>query len=213
MALVLTTATSVAFLRSLSTVIVPLLAAIVYRQKLPKKLLPVYVLVVVGSYLLCGMGGLSGFGWGEVLSLLCAVLIAGSLLFGQKSLSCVSATTLTTVQSAAATVLALVCSFLFEGGIHVSNVSPLAWSIIAYLAILCTSLGYFLQNKAMCAISARSVALLQCLCPVMTALFSFLLLKERLSAAGILGSALLLIALAAATLLRSETPAERIRKS
>ena len=48
----LTSATSVAFLRSLSTVIVPLLAAIVYRQKLPKKLLPVYVLVVVGSYLL-----------------------------------------------------------------------------------------------------------------------------------------------------------------
>lgn len=71
----------------------------------------------------------------------------------------------------------------------------------------------FLQNKAMCAISARSVALLQCLCPVMTALFSFLLLGERLSAAGILGSALLLIALVAATLLRSETPAERIRKS
>lgn len=165
------------------------------------------------SYLLCGMGGLSGFGWGEVLSLLCAVLIAGSLLFGQRSLDCVSATTLTTLQSAAATVLALACSFLFEGGIHVSNVSPLAWSIIAYLAILCTSLGYFLQNKAMCAISARSVALLQCLCPVMTALFSFLLLGERLSAAGILGSALLLIALAAATLLRSETPAERIRKS
>ena len=145
--------------------------------------------------------------------LLCAVLIAGSLLFGQRSLDCVSATTLTTLQSAAATVLALACSFLFEGGIHVSNVSPLAWSIIAYLAILCTSLGYFLQNKAMCAISARSVALLQCLCPVMTALFSFLLLGERLSAAGILGSALLLIALVAATLLRSETPAERIRKS
>lgn len=38
-ALVLTSATSVAFLRSLSTVIVPLLAAIVYRQNLPKKLL------------------------------------------------------------------------------------------------------------------------------------------------------------------------------
>lgn len=114
-ALVLTSATSVAFLRSLSTVIVPLLAAIVYRQNLPKKLLLVYVLVVLGSYLLCGMGGLSGFGWGEVLSLLCAVLIAGSLLFGQRSLDCVSATTLTTLQSAAATVLALACSFLFEG--------------------------------------------------------------------------------------------------
>lgn len=111
----LTSATSVAFLRSLSTVIVPLLAAIVYRQKL----LPVYVLVVVGSYLLCGMGGLSGFGWGEILSLLCALLIAGTLLFGQKSLDCVSATTLTTLQSATVTVLSLICSLLFEGGIHV----------------------------------------------------------------------------------------------
>lgn len=84
-ALVLTSATSVAFLRSLSTVIVPLLAAIVYRQNLPKKLLLVYVLVVLGSYLLCGMGGLSGFGWGEYCLLLCAVSLQARCSLGREA--------------------------------------------------------------------------------------------------------------------------------
>ena len=212
-ALVLTSATSVAFLRSLSTVITPLLAMLVFHQRLSRGMLPVYAVVVVGLYLLCGLGGLSDFGAGEVCALLSAGLTAGALLFGEKSLKRVSAVTLTTVQAGMSALLALLCALIFEGGVQVHTISPLSWGIIAYLAILCTAAGYLLQNLAMCSISARTVALLQCLCPVMTALFSFMLLGERLSAAGILGSALILLAVAAATLLRGETPEERIRKS
>lgn len=191
-ALVLTAATSVAFLRSLSTVITPLLAFVVYRQKLSKKLLPVYLFVVIGLYLLCGLGGLSRFGLGEICALGAATLAAGTLLFGEHSLSSVSAATLTTVQAAASTLLALVCALLFEDGVRLDGVSLTAWGIILYLAVLCTALGYLLQNISMCSISSRTVALLQCLCPVMTGIFSFFLLSEQLTAAGLLGSVIIL---------------------
>ncbi len=204
-ALVLTSATAVAFLRSLSTVVTPLLAMLVFRQKLNRRLLPVYVFVVAGLYLLCGRGGLSGFGAGEVCALLSAGLTAGALLFGEESLKSVSAATLTTVQAGMSALLALLCALIFEGGVQVHTISPLSWGIIAYLAILCTAAGYLLQNLAMCSISARTVALLQCLCPVMTAVFSFFLLRERLSAAGMLGSALILLAVTSATLLDTPT--------
>ena len=58
-ALELTAATSVAFLRSLSTMMTPLLALAFYRRKFGKKHIPVQLLVLVGLYLLCGLGGLS----------------------------------------------------------------------------------------------------------------------------------------------------------
>ena len=51
-ALELTAATSVAFLRSLSTVMTPLLALAFYRRKFGKKHIPVQLLVLVGLYLL-----------------------------------------------------------------------------------------------------------------------------------------------------------------
>ena len=63
-ALELTSATSVAFLRSLSTVMTPLLALAVYRRRMGKQHIPVQLVVILGLYLLCGQGGLSGFGWG-----------------------------------------------------------------------------------------------------------------------------------------------------
>ena len=64
--------------------------------------------------------------------------------------------------------------------------------------------GYLLQNAALETLSSRMVALLQCVCPVMTALFSFLLLGERLSPAGLAGAAILLGCVAAETMMSED---------
>ena len=47
-AIVLTTATATAFLRSLSTVMTPLLALVIFRRKFSPKHIPILLLVVVG---------------------------------------------------------------------------------------------------------------------------------------------------------------------
>lgn len=203
-ALELTAATSVAFLRSLTTVMTPLLAWAIYRRKYGKKHLPIQLLVVAGLYLLCGLGGLSKFGAGELFALLSALLLAGSLLFGERALDQVDPITLTALQTAASAAMALLCALFFDGGWHFEGATPSVWGVIVYLAILCTVAGYLLQNAALGFLSSRTVALLQCFCPVMTAFFSRLVLGETLSAAGVVGAVLILVCVIAETLMNDE---------
>ena len=57
-----------------------------------------------------------------------------------------------------------------------------------------------MQNLALTRISGRSASLLQTLCPVMTAVFAFILLGEKLSAAGIAGALIIISCVTASTL-------------
>lgn len=207
-ALDLTAATSVAFLRSLATVMTPLLALVVYRRTYRWQHIPIQCLVVVGLYLLCGLGGLSGFGFGEVLSLLSALLLAGSLVFGEHALERVDPITLSTLQVAASVLMAAICAPIFNGGLHLELTTPTIWAIITYMAIGCTLAGYLLQNAALTTLSSRTAALLQCACPVLTAVFSRFVLDERLSVAGVIGAVIILICVVAETLLENESPAK-----
>lgn len=203
-ALRLTSATSVAFLRSLSIVMTPLLAFVFYRSRYRWIHIPIQAVIVAGLYLLCGVGGLSGFGMGEVCSLLAALLMAGSLVFGDRALRQVDAITLSTVQTAASAMMALICACLFDGGIYLGAATPGNWGVIFYLAICCTLAGYMLQNTALRKIPSRTVALIQCICPVMTALFSFLILGEKLNGPGMVGAAIILACVVVETLLGEE---------
>ena len=207
-ALDLTAATSVAFLRSLATVMTPLLALAAYRRTYRWQHSPIQCLVVVGLYLLCGLGGLSGFGLGEVLSLLSALLLAGSLVFGEHALERVDPITLSTLQVAASVLMAVICAPIFNGGLHLELTTPTIWAIITYMAIGCTLAGYLLQNAALTTLSSRTAALLQCACPVLTAVFSRFVLGERLSVAGVIGAVIILICVVAETLLENESPAK-----
>lgn len=207
-ALDLTAATSVAFLRSLAMVMTPLLALAAYRRTYRWQHIPIQCLVVVGLYLLCGLGGLSGFGLGEVLSLLSALLLAGSLVFGEHALERVDPITLSTLQVAASVLMAAICAPIFNGGLHLELTTPTIWAIITYMAIGCTLAGYLLQNAALTTLSSRTAALLQCACPVLTAVFSRFVLGERLSVAGVIGAVIILICVVAETLLENESPAK-----
>ncbi|MBR0400662.1 MAG: DMT family transporter [Mogibacterium sp.] len=222
-ALALTDATSVAFLRSLSVIITPAIAFLIYRKHYKWQHILIQVMVLPGMYLLCVRGGLSGFGIGETVAIFAAVLMAATLVLSQRFLSAgaeqyckddsksnfqnqseisfgaaeaaanpIDPVSLTALQAGCSAALALAGAAFFEGGLHLENTTPAAWAIILYLAILCTSLGYLMQNLALTRISERTVSLLQSLCPVMTAVFSFFLLGETLSPAGIAGAAIII---------------------
>lgn len=197
-ALNLTTATSATFLRSMAIILTPILAFLIHRTRYRWVHIPLQLLVVVGLYLFCG--GFSGFGVGELVGFLSAVCIAGSLVSSGTALQQMDALTLTTVQAAASMVMAFVCAFIFEDGLTLQGASPVNWAIILYLALACTLLGYLLQNKALEGISSRTVALLQCTAPVLTAFFSFFLLGETLSLMGLIGAAIILACVVAETL-------------
>ncbi|MBQ0040798.1 MAG: DMT family transporter [Clostridiales bacterium] len=201
-ALLLTQATTVAFIRSLPTVIAPILAFLVFRRHYGKKLIVVQVFVVIGLYMLCcGKGGLgNGFGLGEVFALLAAVLLAASLVYGEKSLDRVDPLTLTALMVFASAAMAVV-GMLFANEVQTKPMTITVWAIIIYLAVLCTIAGYLLQNIALKDISSSTVAVVQCLCPVMTAVFSLFILGERISMFGAVGAVIILVCLVAAVYL------------
>ena len=192
-ALSMTDATSVAFLRSMSVIITPALAFFAFKKKYRWQQLLAQILVLPGIYLLCVRGGLSGFGAGEVVALTASCLTAGALVFTGRYIDQVEPLSMTALMGGCSAVLALAGCFLVEGRIDVSGADTKVWAIIIYLAIACTFLGYLMQNIALTKISERSVSLIQSLCPVMTAVFSLFILGERLTAAGITGAAIIIL--------------------
>lgn len=201
-ALSMTDATSVAFLRSLAVVMTPALAFLAFRTRYSWKLILIQVMVLPGTYLLCVRGGLSGFGAGEVIALAAAALMAGALVFTKNYLDTVDPASMTSLQAGCSAVFALIGCMIFEGGLQLETTTGTAWLIILYLAITCTFLGYLMQNLALTKISDRTVALLQSLCPVMTAVFALLLLGEHLSVAGIVGAVIIVCCVAAGSVTR-----------
>ena len=200
-ALALTDATSVAFLRSLSIVITPAFAFLVYRTSYKWQHIVLQILVLPGMYLLCVRGGLSGAGTGEAVALVAAFMSAGALVFSKRYMDTVDPVSMTALMAGCSAGIALIGSLIFEGGIRLETTTPQAWAIILYLAIACTFLGYLMQNLALTRISDRSVALIQSLCPVMTAVFSFFLLGETLSTAGMAGAGIIVASVALASII------------
>ena len=200
-ALALTDATSVAFLRSLSIVITPAFAFLIYRTSYKWQHIVLQILVLPGMYLLCVRGGLSGAGSGEAVALVAAFMSAGALVFSKRYLDMVDPVSMTALMAGCSAGIALIGSLIIEGGIRLETTTPQAWSIILYLAIACTFLGYLMQNLALTRISDRSVALIQSLCPVMTAVFSFFLLGETLSTAGMAGAGIIVASVALASII------------
>ena len=203
-ALNLTDATSVAFLRSLSVVLTPLFGFLIYKHRYNLRVVVIQIAVIPGLYLLCVRGGLSGFGAGEAVTLAAAAMMACALVSSNKYLDTVDPIALTALMAGCSAVIAIVGCFIFEGGPNLSETTPTAWLIILYLALACTLLGYMMQNLALTRISARSVSLIQSLCPVMTAIFSYFILGEKLSTAGIAGALIIITCVAAATVLSGE---------
>ena len=195
LALQVTTATNVSFLRSMSAILVPVLLLVFFRQKYRRKDILVQILMIIGLYLLCIKGGFHGIGLGEILALIAALLVAGSLVFGETTLQSISAISLSFVQ----TFLSIfVCGMMCVVTDSTSYFAcALDWKIILallYAAIACTIGGYILQNIALKHISSKIIGMVQCLYPVATAAIAFFVLDERLTLLGALGAAVIIIA-------------------
>ena len=193
MALQFTTATNVGFLMSLPVLFTPALAWLLLKRPYPRRIIPVQLAVIVGLYLLC-CGGESGsftFGIGEVLGLVCALALAAALVFSERSLPGIDPVSMATAQATVTGVLCLTAALLFDDAAVLPQVTTAAWLVVAYLALTCTYLSYVLQNTALTRLSSYTVSLLQCTQPILTAACSYLLLRERLTAVGLTGAAII----------------------
>lgn len=194
LALQFTTATNVSFIRSLSALIVPMMAFIFYKQKYGKKEPFLQLFILLGLYLLCSKGGLNGFGIGEIMAFFAAMLAAGALVFGKDAVEHISAITLTFVQNMLGIFLCGAATFISHS---ISDIvyaeTPEILIALLYASIGSTIVGFMLQNVALKHISAKQVGIVQCLYPIMTTIFAFLILGEHLTIMGLLGAAIITV--------------------
>jgi len=188
-----TSATNVGFLMSLPVIFAPILALIAYRVKYKLIHIPVQIAVVIGLYLLCYDGSSFVFGKGEITALITAISISGALVFGEESLKELDAVVVSAAQAGITALISFPCALIFENMGVLKQMTLPAWAVVLYLAIFCTNIAYMLQNSALKYISASTVSMLQCTQPILTAIISYLLLKEKLSTEGIIGAAVIII--------------------
>lgn len=205
-ALSMTSATNVAFMMALAVVIAPLLSVFVLKRKYPFRHLPVQLLVLVGVFLLCG-GGQISINKGDLLSLAMAFFLAGSLVYGEKSLKHLDAMAVSTAQSGMTAIISLICAFVFDDVQLIPGIQPSAWLIVGYLAIFCTCLAYLLQNMALLHLQAQAVSMLQCTQPILTAIVAFFMLGEALAPISLAGAGIILLCTVTENLLQKKEQA------
>lgn len=203
MALNLTSATNVGFLMSLPVLFAPILESVVKREKYQLKHLPLQILAVIGLYMLCCNGGEFVFRSGDILALLSAVFLAGMLVFGESAVAQLDPVAFTAVQAGTTAVCSIILALLFENAAVLKAATPAAWLVVVYLAVTCTILAYLMQNIAIRHLSSRTVSMLQCTQPILTAAASFILLRETLSTIGLIGAAVIMAAVLLDTVLNN----------
>ena len=182
-----TTSSNAGFITGLYVVFTPLFARFIVKERLTWRVGAALLLSLLGLYLLSGV---SGFNFGDLLELMCAIAYGIHVsLIGKFS---------TQKDSATLTILQLFFVFLFAsiwwGGEGFSiNMTPLLAFGIVFTGIFASAIGILLQVKAQRQISPSRAAIVFTTEPVFAGLFSFLFLGESFTEMGIMGAALILL--------------------
>ncbi|GAA5534342.1 DMT family transporter [Deinococcus aluminii] len=185
-ALQTTGANRAAFFTALSVVLVPVWLTFAQRRPLPLALWLALPLAVAGLALLSWEGG--ALVVGDAWALACAVTYAGFIVALERTATRHEALRFTFAQLAAVTLLA----WVWAGLAAPAQLWPpsAAWGPLLYLGIAATALTTLLQTVGQRSVSAAEASLIYVLEPVTAALFSFLLIGERVGLRGTLGGLL-----------------------
>ena len=183
-----------------------LLASPLIGEKLTGKKLLCIAVALVGMVFVSGVmeGGIPKLS--ELTGVLCGVGAAvfyATVMVLNKKLSPIPAYDKTAIQLAMAAAVVLPY-MLLTGGADISQMNPLGWVLLGVVGIVHTGLAYTMYFGAMGRLPATSVAVFSYLDPVIAVLLSALVLREKMTVWGIVGTVLIL-----AAALYSELPTRR----
>jgi len=186
----LTTAPKSAFITGLASVLVPLLASLVYRIRPQRSEWIGFALATIGLGFMTLEGNLGSIGRGDLLTFFCALAFACHVLTLGRFSSSVGFELLAIMQVFTAAIWA---SLLFRGmeQPHVEWLPAVVWAILI-TGILCTALAFSVQAWAQQHTTSTRTALLYMLEPVVAWITSYLLAGEGLSGRGAAGATLIL---------------------
>jgi len=186
----LTSAPKSAFLTGLSSVMVPLLAAIVYRNKPQAREVLGVLVATAGLALMTLKGPLGSIGTGDLLTVACAAAFAGHIVTLGHYSGTMSFESLSVAQVSTAAVLA-VSLFWWAETPQVVWRPEVVWAILV-TGLLATALAFSVQAWAQRHTTSTRTALIYMLEPVFAWLISYSFTGEGLGGRGAAGAALIL---------------------
>lgn len=186
-----TTAGNAGFITSLYVVLVPLLLAIFWRQKVRWTVWAAACIAVLGSLLL-STGGSLKLTTGDALELIGAVLWAAHVILVGKAMQRLDVITFSAGQYLVAGGLNLAVSLLTRQ--PWAGISAAWWTVI-YIGLLSTAIGYTLQVLGQRIAPAADAAILLSTESVFAVLTGYIFLAEGLQPVQLLGCGLILLAI------------------
>ena len=135
-----------------------------------------------------------------------AAVLYASVMVLNKKLSPIPAYDKTIVQLGAAS-LVILPYLLAAGGLSPAGLTPGQWVVLGILGIVHTGIAYALYFGSMRGLAAHTIAIFSYIDPVVAVLLSALVLREQMTATGIVGAVLIL-----GSALYSELPEKTIKR-
>ena len=181
------------FVTALYVVLVPLVGAIMFRQKTHPSTWLALAIALPGLYLLCiPAGERFSLAASDLWLISGALMWAFHILFTDLYARRTTALKLCVIQFAVSCVMNLVCALIFEE-ISFQAIWPALFAIL-YCGVASNGIGYFLQTVGQMHAKPAHAALILSLESVFSVLSGALLLGERMSKQGYLGCGLMLLA-------------------
>ena len=185
-----TTAPKSAFLTGLTTVMVPLAGALVYRLRPQISEVVGVMVATLGMGLMTLEGPIGSMGRGDVLTLLGALAFAGHIVTLGHFSALVSFPVLSITQIGSAALCAAVLLPWVETP-HITLQPLVIWAILI-TGLLCTGLAFTVQAWAQRYTTSTRTALIYALEPVVAWITSYVIAGETLSGRAAAGAALIL---------------------
>lgn len=174
--------------------IVMLVSPLLFRERLTKRKAICAVIAVIGMVLVSGVIESGGAGTGNLKGVLLglgAAVCYASVIIMNKKITGVDAYRKTTIQLLCAG-LVMVPYMLLTDGFGKTEFSAGTIALLVIVGIVHTGFAYVLYFGSMDGLKAQSIAMLSYIDPVTALLLSALVLREPLSAAGIVGAIMIL---------------------
>lgn len=174
--------------------IVMLVSPLLFRERLTKRKAICAVIAVIGMVLVSGVIESGGAGTGNLKGVLLglgAAVCYASVIIMNKKITGVDAYRKTTIQLLCAG-LVMVPYMLLTGGSDGAGFNTTAVILLLVVGVIHTGFAYVLYFGSMDGLNAQSIAMLSYIDPVTALLLSALVLREPLSAAGVVGAIMIL---------------------
>lgn len=191
-----TKASSSAFITSLSVVFVPILWSIKTRKAPHVKTILSVLLATIGLAFMTLDSSL-GIGKGDVLTLICSLCFALSIILIDFFTAKENPITLVIIQIGVVSALSFVFTLIFDhnSGSLSNQLTQDVVFALAITGIFATALAILIQNKAQKLTTPTHTALIFSTEPVFAAITSYILLKEKMTTKNIWGGVLILVAM------------------